>query len=80
MNCDVCNVTVSANQGTRIAPAEFRALLAKGFGTDETNIELLTDAGMPRDQAVAMLAKQYGESQSDWLLCASCASRARALM
>lgn len=79
MICDVCNETVPANQGTRIAPAEFLALLAKGFGIDETNIKMLTDAGMPREQAVAMLAKQYGTSQSDWLLCAGCASRARAL-
>jgi hypothetical protein len=79
VNCDVCNATVPANQGTRIAPAEFRALLAKGFGMDEMNIKMLTDAGMPREQALAMLARQYGTSQSDWLLCASCATRAREL-
>ncbi|MCC6472632.1 MAG: hypothetical protein IT514_02705 [Burkholderiales bacterium] len=41
MNCDVCNATVPVDQGTRIAPAEFRARLAKSFSIDEVNIGML---------------------------------------
>lgn len=80
MNCDVCNAETTPEQGVRIEPEKFRRLLAKGFGVDETNIKMLTEAGLSREQAVAMLGRQYAISQSDWLLCAECAARAKAVL
>jgi hypothetical protein len=76
MNCDVCNATVTESNSRRVPPDKFRQLLARGFGINETNVEMLTDAGLSRSQAVEMLSQQYQESQSDWLLCTSCFAKA----
>jgi hypothetical protein len=80
MLCDVCNVTVTESNSKRISPERFRQLLAKGFSIDETNIRMLTDAGMPRAQAVEMLSEQYRTSQSDWLLCTNCFTKAESVL
>lgn len=79
MNCDVCNAATTEKQSVRVGAKEFRRLLDKGFGIDETNIKMLSDAGVSRDKAIAMLAKQYAMSQSDWLLCTACSARAKAI-
>ncbi len=79
VTCDVCNAATTLEQGTRIKAEDFRGLLANGFGIDQTNIKMLTDSGMSRDQAIAMLGAQYATSQSDWLLCRTCATRAKAI-
>jgi hypothetical protein len=80
MLCDVCNAQTTKDQSIYVAPSRFRELLAKGFGIDETNIRMLTDAGMSRDDAVAALTAQYSTSQSIWVLCPSCAAKAQALL
>ncbi len=77
MQCDVCNTAVPDGEGHRVAPAAFRHLLDAGFGIDQISIEMLTSAGMPREQAVAMLREQYLTSTSDWLLCTKCARDAK---
>jgi len=55
-------------------------LLDNGFGLDETNIKMLTDAGMHRTAAEVALKNQYRQSKSDWLLCPHCAAEAMAMM
>lgn len=73
MQCDVCNVKVVAGEGTKIPAAQFRKLMDKGFGIDPENISMLTESGMPRQQAIAQLIQGYAQFSSDWLLCPSCA-------
>jgi len=80
MLCDVCNATVPSGTGKRITPEVFTYLLDNGFGLDETNVKMLTDAGMPRSAAEAVLKEQYRHSRSDWLLCSGCAAKATAMM
>ena len=77
MLCDVCNATTALERATRISSGEFRDLLKKGFAIDETNIRMLTDSGISRTQAIEILKAQYEMSRSDWLLCSSCASKAK---
>lgn len=77
MRCDVCNKVISEGEGQRIAPAALQRLLDAGFGIDSANVEMLTSAGMPREQAVAMLRDAFLESNSDWVLCKACAVDAR---
>jgi hypothetical protein len=71
MNCDVCNATIS-NLDRKIPAEKFSLLLDRGFGINETNIEMLTDAGVARSEAIAMLSEQYRALQSDWILCTTC--------
>lgn len=66
MRCDVCNAAVTPGAGERITPDVFTYLLDNGFGLDETNIKMLTDAGIPRSAAEAALTEQYRQSTSDW--------------
>jgi len=77
MLCDVCNITIPDGDGHRVPSQAFRQLLGAGFGIDPTNIEMLMSAGVPREQAVALLRDQYLQSTSDWLLCTKCAWDAR---
>lgn len=80
MVCDVCNLEVTELDSRVVPVEEFRELLARGFGIDETNIEMLTSAGLLREQAVTMLAQQYSGMNSDWLLCGKCFAESRALL
>ncbi len=80
MRCDVCNAAATPEAGERITPDVFTYLLDNGFGLDETNIKMLTDAGMPRSAAEAALTEQYRQSTSDWFLCPRCAAKAMAMM
>ena len=80
MLCDVCNAQTNKADAIYVAPSRFRELMNQGFGIDETNIRMLTDAGMSRDAAVAALKAQYATSQSFWVLCSDCARRAEALL
>ena len=79
MLCDVCNATVPSGDGERITPEVFIYLMDKGFGLDETNVKMLTDAGMSRSAAEAVLKEQYRCSGSDWLLCSDCAAKAKTI-
>ena len=76
MNCDVCDVLVTENNSARVSAEKFRKLLAQGFGIDETNIKMLTDSGVPRSQAIELLKQGYLASQSGWLLCENCFTKA----
>jgi len=80
MRCDVCDTAIKPRTGERITPDVFSYLLDNGFGLDETNIMMLTDAGMPRSEAEAALKNQYLQSKSDWLLCPHCVAEAVAVM
>jgi hypothetical protein len=80
MLCDVCNSTVPPEAGERITPEVFTYLLDNGFGLDETNIKMLTDAGMPRSAAETALKKQYQGGKAEWLICPQCAAKAMAIM
>ena len=80
MLCDVCNAQTSKEEAIYVAPSRFCELMQRGFGIDETNIRMLTDAGMSRDAAVAALKAQYSTSKSFWVLCSECARRAEALL
>lgn len=81
MLCDVCNAAVTQHSGEqRIAPATFIRLMEHGFGLDETNISMLTDAGLPRLAAEAALKATYRLSQSDWQLSPDCVAKAMPLM
>ena len=80
MLCDVCNAQTTKEQAIYVAPSRFRELLKGGFGIDETNIRMLTDTGMSRNDAVAALTAQYLTSQSFWVLCTNCAAKAQDLL
>ena len=80
MLCDVCNAKTTKEEVIYVVPSRFRELLKRGFGIDETNIRMLTDTGMSRDDAVAALTAQYLTSQSFWVLCSECTRRAEALL
>jgi hypothetical protein len=78
MICDVCNSTTDGKHGTRISSARFQELLNKGFGIDETNIEIITAGGhISRDEAIELIKQQYAASSSAWLLCPECAAKAK---
>lgn len=80
MRCDVCNAEILPNQGERIEAEYFRYLLNNGFGIHESNITMLVDTGMPRDEAITALRQQYIASTSDWLLCPRCATSAKLII
>jgi hypothetical protein len=76
MLCDVCNVTINET-APRIPADEFRTLLDRGFGINETNVQMVMRAGLSREQAIQKLTDMYRTSQSDWVLCDSCYIKAR---
>jgi hypothetical protein len=76
MLCDVCNVTVDAT-APRLAAEDFRLLLDRGFGLNETNVQMVMDGGVSRAEAISRLVDAYRTSQSDWVLCGSCFAKAR---
>lgn len=79
MLCDVCNAAIPTGSGERITPEIFIYLMDNGFGLDETNIKMLTDAGMSRLEAESSLKQQYRSSTSDWLICSNCAAKAKTI-
>jgi hypothetical protein len=80
MICDVCNVPVAEDKVIRVSPERFRQLMKQGFGIHETNIGMLTDAGISREEAVAALTAQYSVSHSFWMLCPECSQEAKKLL
>lgn len=80
MRCDVCSTAIASGAGERITSDVFTYLLDNGFGLDETNIKMLTDAGMPRSAAEEAIREQYRQSKSDWLLCPHCAAKAMTIV
>ena len=76
--CDVCNSTVSSEEGATYSATEFRELVANGFEPDESAISLMTLFGVSRQQAVAQWKQGLvAQSATNWVLCPSCAARAR---
>jgi hypothetical protein len=51
-------------------------LLSKGWGVHESNVSMLMESGVTREQAVLTLTTHYGSLQSPWLLCPECAAQA----
>jgi hypothetical protein len=80
MLCDVCNATTEEKDASRIPAESFRKLLVEGFGMDETNIPMLTDAGISREAAIDMLTYNYSTTQSEWLLCPGCTAKAESIL
>ena len=80
MICDVCNAPVAEDKVIRVSPDRFRQLMKQGFGIHETNIAMLADTGMSREDAVAALTAQYSVSQSFWMLCPECSEEAKKLL
>jgi hypothetical protein len=78
MLCDVCNQNVPEGGEAKVTAKMFSFLLDKGFGIDESNIQMLIDGGMSRRDAVIALKEQYRAYSSDWLLCTQCAVKAEA--
>lgn len=76
MLCDVCNVTVDVT-AQRVSALMFRKLLDRGFGINETNLQMMLQQGVPRHEAIAFLVDAYRASESDWLLCDSCFAKAQ---
>lgn len=76
MLCDICNATVF-DDASRIPANEFRALLDRGFGINEINVQMVMEAGISREEAIQKLTDVYRTSQSDWVLCDSCFTKAR---
>jgi len=75
MLCDVCNVTVDAN-APRVPAERFRVLLDRGFGLNETNVQMVMDGGVSRADAIARLTAAHRTSQSDSVLCDACFQKA----
>ena len=75
MRCVFCNAPTTLEQGTLIRAEDFRSLLKKGFAIHESDIKMLMDSGLSREQAVEMLRARNAAFQSDWLLCPECALR-----
>jgi hypothetical protein len=80
MLCDVCNAPTVRENGILVSPERFRMLLAKGWGVHESNVKMMMQSGIPREQAIAMLTRQHASSNSAWLLCPKCAGEAEALL
>lgn len=80
MECDVCNASTTAESGVTIPADKFRLLLSKGWGIHESNVRMLTDVGIPREQALALLKAQHAASQSPWFLCPTCGAQAKQII
>jgi hypothetical protein len=80
MNCDVCNATITQATARSIPADRFRQLLDRGFGINETNMKMLTESGVSREDAITMLNDAYRTSQSEWLLCQACFVKAQSNM
>jgi hypothetical protein len=74
--CDVCNAATTLEAGVLVPAEHFRLLLSKGWGVHESNVGMLMESGVTRDQAVLTLATNYASLQSPWLLCPECATEA----
>ena len=77
MLCDVCNSIISEGSGERITPDALNYLLDNGFGLDETTIKILTDTGISRKSAETALKEEFRRNTTDWLLCLTCAVKAK---
>lgn len=78
--CDVCNAQLDFRQGYTVSSVDFNRLLDADFGIDEYNIQMLTDSGMKRKEAIDALMATYRTSTSDWLLCEKCGEKAREIV
>lgn len=82
--CDVCNETMSLESGTGYTADEFRKLVSEGFRPEgETNAVMMTVAkgiGYSADVFTELWKLQVRDSQTGWLLCPSCAAKARKII
>jgi len=78
--CDVCNAPTTRDEGTVVSVEHFRRLLNKGWGVHESNIRMVMESGLSRQQARVLLAQQHTASHSPWLLCPQCAVQARNIL
>lgn len=80
MQCDVCDSEIEANSGERITHDIFSFLLDNGFGLNPVKLNALIGAGLSAAVAEIALLEQHRQTETDRTLCASCASKAFALM
>lgn len=79
--CDVCGGMASYKDGTVYTAGEFRKMVAKGLGPDESFIKRMNLYGLTNQQAVNQWRKDLvTKSTTDWLLCPSCAAKAAKYM
>lgn len=75
--CDVCSATTSLEDGTAVAPEEFREIVGRGFEMDEGAIRRAAAFGISREQAIEGWKRDLvAWSPTGWLLCSTCSARA----
>jgi hypothetical protein len=76
--CDVCNASTSFAEGTTYTADEFRRLVAKGFQPPASMFALTGAFGMSQKDALEGWRRGLvATSTTDWLLCPSCAAKAK---
>ena len=79
--CDVCGGMTSYEEGTVYMADEFREIVSKGLGPDESFIKQMNLYGLTSQQAVDQWKNDLvRKSTTDWLLCPSCAEKAARYM
>jgi hypothetical protein len=75
--CDVCGGISSYEEGTVYTADEFRKVVAKGLGPDESFIKQMNLHGLTNQQAVSQWKNDLvRRSTTDWMLCPACAQKA----
>ncbi len=78
-NCDICNAALGRDEGTAYSLEDLQDLLGRGFGPPDGIIRRALAAGWTREQVLARWRQGLdARPQPYWMLCASCAERARA--
>lgn len=81
MVCDICNAPVTPLVATAFTPDEFRQIVRQGFGPSLAALMYAKLMGIDEEQFVRGWKNDIVErSTTPWLLCPSCAERARAFL
>ncbi len=76
--CDVCSAEVKVGEGTPYSADAFRQLVANGFEPGEEFGRVSAMGGISRQEAInRWKAELVAQSQTGWLLCPKCNSRAQ---
>ena len=75
--CDVCGSETSRVKSPTYAPDEMRRVVANGFAPDDATLSRWqAEQNLSREAMVSGWKSRVDQSQSDWLLCINCATRA----
>jgi hypothetical protein len=76
--CDVCNASTSFAEGTTYTATDFRRLVSRGFQPPASMFALTAAFGMSQREALEGWKNTIvATSETDWLLCPSCAAKAK---